>query len=328
MSLRPDESELRRLDLNLLPVFAALMRERSVTRAGQALFLSQPATSAALARLRAAFRDDLFVRNGTTLEPTLRAEALLAELAPALQAIAGALAGATPFDPATDARTFRLGWSDDVAIAAMPLLRRLRVTAPHCRLVIRAANFRTIPTMLESGEIGTAVGFMTMTDALPAATKQRVLRRGGYRVLRDAVSPGPVDLDAYCARPHVLITPRGDLRGFADEALEQLGRRRRVVFGLPDFGLLRRVLLGTDLLCTVSDALSDTLVDATTEGGLASDPLPFPSARESVVRMIWRAALDHDPAEMWLRAQVVEVLTQRRSINGVDALYPDDTLGR
>ena len=54
MPVHADQSGLRRLDLNLLPVFAALMRERSVTRAGQALFLSQPATSAALARLREA----------------------------------------------------------------------------------------------------------------------------------------------------------------------------------------------------------------------------------------------------------------------------------
>src|SRR5215207_5779674 len=96
MALQPDESGLRRLDLNLLPVFAALMRERSVTRAGQALFLSQPAASAALARLRAAFRDELLVRNGRALEPTPRAEALLAELEPALRAVAGAVAGATP----------------------------------------------------------------------------------------------------------------------------------------------------------------------------------------------------------------------------------------
>ena len=71
---------MRRLDLNLLPVFVALMRERSVTRAGRALSLSQPAASAALARLRAAFSDELFVRNGNALEPTPRAEALMAEL--------------------------------------------------------------------------------------------------------------------------------------------------------------------------------------------------------------------------------------------------------
>ena len=90
MALHPEESGLRRLDLNLLPVFVALMRERSVTRAGRALFLSQPAASAALARLRAAFGDELFVRNGNALEPTPRAEALMAELEPALRAVAGA----------------------------------------------------------------------------------------------------------------------------------------------------------------------------------------------------------------------------------------------
>ena len=61
-------------------VFVALMRERSVTRAGRALFLSQPATSAALGRLREALKDELLVRNGRTLEPTARATALMAEL--------------------------------------------------------------------------------------------------------------------------------------------------------------------------------------------------------------------------------------------------------
>ena len=176
-------------------------------------------------------------------------------------------------------------------------------------MVLRAANYRTIPTMLESGEIGTAVGFMS--DDLPATAKQRVLRRGGFRVLRDAASPGPVDLDGYCARPHVLVTPRGDLTGFADAALAKLGRSRGVVLGIPDFGLLRLVLRGTDLLCTVSDALADILVEAITGGGLASDPLPFPSTQESMVHMAWRAALDHDPAETWLRAQIAEMLARR-----------------
>jgi len=308
MSAHPEESGLRRFDLNLLPVFAALMRERSVTRAGQALFLSQPAASAALARLRAAFGDELFVRNGNRLEPTPRAEALMAELEPALRAMAGAVAGATPFEPATDARIFRIGCSEDVAIAAMPLLHRLREAAPNCRVVLRAANYRTIPAMLESGEIGTALGFMG--DDLPATAKQRVLRRGGFRVLRDPDSPGPVDLDSYCARPHALVTPRGDLTGWADAALARLGRSRRVVLGLPDFALLRRALVGTDLLCTVSDTLLEFLKDPVTKVGLASDPLPFPATAESVVRMAWRAVLDHDPGEAWLREQIVETFAR------------------
>ena len=84
-----------------------------------------------------------------------------------------------------------------------------------------------------------------------------------------------------------------------------------MVLGLPDFGLLRRVLRGTDLLCTVSDALADALVDSLTAFGLAVDPLPFPSPEETAVRMAWRAALDQDPAEMWLRARIAEALAPR-----------------
>ena len=305
MAHRNNVANLRSLDLNLLPIFIVLMRERSVTHAGESLFLSQSATSAALARLRDSLQDELFLRRGAVLEPTPRAHELLGELTPALQAIAVALASAMPFEPATDARIFRVGWTDNVTIAAMPLLDLLRQAAPHCRLVIRSANYVTIPAMLDSGEIGTAVGFMN--DDLPAMARQRVLRRGGFLLLRDAATAGPVTLDAYCARPHVLVTARGDLVGFADAALEKLGRSRQVVPGLPDFGLLGQVLSGSDLLCVVSDAQAESLIGSVNEHGLAADPLPFP-ARESITFMAWRGVLDQDPAEIWLRSQIVAVL--------------------
>jgi LysR family transcriptional activator of mexEF-oprN operon len=308
MSQHADESGLRRLDLNLLPVFAALMRERSVTRAGRALFLSQPATSAALGRLREALKDELLVRNGRTLEPTARATSLMAELEPCLNSLARTLGEATPFDPAADHRTFRVGCTDDVAVALLPVLTvRLRELAPRCDLVLRQADYRTIPRMLDSGEIGTAVAFMG--NDLPASAKQRVVRRGGFVVVRDAETPGPVDLDAYCARPHVLVTPQGDLHGFADAALEAVGRSRRVVLGLPDYGLVRRAILGTDLLCTVPDFLGEALVAS---GGSAADPVPFerPEVPQVEIRMAWRATVDHDPGEEWLRARIVEALAR------------------
>jgi LysR family transcriptional activator of mexEF-oprN operon len=296
-------SDLRQFDLNLLPVFVALMRERSVTRAGQMLFLSQPATSAALARLRAVFHDELFIRNGRVLEPTARAESLLGELAPALQMIAGAVAGAMPFDPAVDKRIFHIGCAADIALAAMPVLRSIRQAAPFCRLVLHAANFVNIPALLEAGQIGTALGFIG--DDLPALAKQRVLRRGGFRVLRDAASPGPVDLDMFCARPHILVTPRGDLHGFVDDILQRQGRTREVVAGVPDFALLPQILRGTSLLCTASDMLADVLLGAGHE--LAADIPPFPCP-PSVMHIAWRGALDHDPGEMWLRSQIVLAL--------------------
>jgi hypothetical protein len=61
------------LDLNLLRVFNAIMQERTLTRAGQRLGMSQPAMSHALARLRHMLKDDLFVRTPDGMCPTPRA---------------------------------------------------------------------------------------------------------------------------------------------------------------------------------------------------------------------------------------------------------------
>jgi LysR family transcriptional activator of mexEF-oprN operon len=308
MMRRLDESGLRQFDLNLLTLFSALMRERSVTRAGEAVFLSQPATSKALARLRAFFRDELFIRQGAVLEPTPRAEALMAQIGPLLQGMVGAIAGAVPFSPEVDARVFRIGMSEAVGMSIIPLLPHFREAAPHCRISIRAATYRTIPGMLESGEINTALGYV---EDLPATTKRRVLRRDGWVVLRDARTPGPVDLDAYCTRSHMLVTPRGDLTGTADEALEKLGRSRRVVLGVPDFGLMPQTLLGTELLCLVTGAVWEGMQALGWGERIAADPAPFP-CEEAVSSIAWRLAVDQDPGEAWLRAELVKGLAGRR----------------
>src|ERR1700675_391274 len=66
--------KLGAIDLNLLVVFDAIMRDRSVTRAGQRLSPSQPAMSHALTRLRHMLKDELFVRSPNGMVPTPRAE--------------------------------------------------------------------------------------------------------------------------------------------------------------------------------------------------------------------------------------------------------------
>ena len=88
----------RALDLNLLKVFEALMTEGSVTRAASALTMTQPAVSNALARLRNALGDPLFVRSGTGIRPTQRAVVLWEPIGEALENVRSALDGQV-FDP-------------------------------------------------------------------------------------------------------------------------------------------------------------------------------------------------------------------------------------
>ena len=63
-------NDLRRVDMNLLVIFEALMFEKNLTRVAEKLFMGQPAVSAALGRLRDLFDDPLLLRNGRGMEPT------------------------------------------------------------------------------------------------------------------------------------------------------------------------------------------------------------------------------------------------------------------
>ena len=103
---------LNSLDLNLIRVLDALLREHSVTRAGERIGLSQPAVSAALNRLRHALNDQLFVRQGNDMVPTPRAESLAEPIRVALGEIARVFEADGKFDPAKLDRVFTLLGAD------------------------------------------------------------------------------------------------------------------------------------------------------------------------------------------------------------------------
>ena len=289
-------------DLNLLATLVVLVEERSVTGAARRLNVSQPAVSGALARLRDVLRDEVLIRAGRVIEPTARATELAEAARPHLASLLEALAGAVPFDPARDARVFRLGCTDAVAFALLPALSpRLRSQAPRCDLVLRIGDYRTLPGMLETGEAGTVAGWLR--DDPPATARVRVLRHAPWVLLRDASTPAIAgNLDAYCARPHALVTPYGDLAGHVDRLLADDGRSRRVSLGVTAFAMLLAAVPGSDLLATVPDFVAVRLAAL---GGLAAEPSPV-SLPPVTNTLAWRAVLDRDPAESWFRRAVIE----------------------
>ncbi len=166
-----NRNDLRRVDMNLLVLFEALMIERNLTRVGEKLFITQPTVSAALARLRELFDDPLLIRNGRAMEPTPRAMQIFTELGPAMDVISSAISRARAFDPANGCNVFRLGLSDDAEFGLFPaLLQALREEAPQISVVVRRANFLLMPGLLASGEISVGVSY---TTDLPATAKRR-----------------------------------------------------------------------------------------------------------------------------------------------------------
>ncbi|QNG38841.1 LysR family transcriptional regulator [Geodermatophilaceae bacterium NBWT11] len=123
------------LDLNLLVSLDALLHQRSVTRAAQQVGLSQPALSAALARLRRHFGDDLLVRVGNENRLTPLAEQLQSQSRLALQSVHRVFTAQPAFDPASSTREFTLLLSDYcVAVLGSALTELLGQEAPGARL--------------------------------------------------------------------------------------------------------------------------------------------------------------------------------------------------
>jgi DNA-binding transcriptional LysR family regulator len=131
-----NRNDLRRVDMNLLVVFEALMIERNLTRVGEKLFITQPTVSAALARLRDLFDDPLLIRSGRAMEPTPRAMQIFNELGPAMDVISAAISRARsstrPAAATCSAWACRTTPSSACSRPCKPCAKRRRTSAWWC----------------------------------------------------------------------------------------------------------------------------------------------------------------------------------------------------
>lgn len=296
--------DIRAVDLNLLVIFDAMARLRSVNRAAEAVGLSQPATSAALARLRLLFGDPLFVRAGAQMRPTPRA----LELAPAVhgvvETISTRILQQASFDPLLAERSFTILTPDIGEIAFIPpVLRRLRRDAPQVRLHAVSMPRKAAAEALETGVAELAVGFFP--DLRKAGFFQQGLFRTSYSCIVCASNKelgARLTLKQYLAAPHVVVRPEGREHAF-DKLLEDKGHHRRVMLELSHFMSLLAILPGSDLVATVPDDIA-TAVERHIKVRRIALPLRAPVIE---VQQFWHRRLQHDPANQWLRGVFHEV---------------------
>lgn len=151
--------DLSSIDLNLLVAFEVLFEERSVTAAAQRLYLGQPATSAALGRLRTLFQDELFIRIGREMQPTAKALEIAPSISVALQQIRQTLESSRTFDPKTSQHTFAIGSSDYTSYVVVPkLLEVCRQVAPNINFRLIGFEKDGVGDLLEQREIDVALG--------------------------------------------------------------------------------------------------------------------------------------------------------------------------
>jgi DNA-binding transcriptional LysR family regulator len=292
------EMNLRRVDLNLLVIFDALMRERNVTRAADKVGLSQPAFSNALSRLRAFFEDDLFLRGPDGMRPTARALELGEQVHEALAAIDAAL-DPVSFDPATAHRAFNVETNDYVVTAFFPaLMQLLRKEAPGVDIRVTPQTGRSFER-LDAQEIDLAIS--AFGDP-PERFGVEALSRDGYGVVMRKNHPlaeEKLSIARYAGAIHVLVTPRGDPRGFVDEQLAEKGVTRRVGLAVNQFASALPIVAGSDLIATLP--LRIAMIGAKRFGLVLKDAPVLPPRGFQEVQMIWHKRLGAHPANTWLR---------------------------
>jgi len=299
-------------DLNLLRVFDALMRERSATRAGEKIGLSQPAISAALSRLRHSLGDQLFVRLGNEMVPTPRADAIAEAVRRTLKNLEDVLVDRGDFDPASAERTFTLRGADFFSIYLMPeLFVTVRRQAPSVRLRFLDSGHGDLSSLLQEGsvdvvldrpfDLGAWISSAKLFDSPFAIIAARSNREIGERAIKHgAVLP----MDLFCGLPHAIRSTDGTMTGVVDDALLRSGHKRNIVLALPHFHAVAAAVARGELIAAVPQQLAEAVAD---ELGLSIFRPPF-DVPVPEIKMYWHSRHDNDPPQVWLRKAVLDAV--------------------
>lgn len=302
---------LRRLDLNLLPVFDALLRHRSVTAAAGELAMSPSALSHALSRLRESLGDELFVRTGNAMQPTAYAEALAAPVTAALEALTLGLGEARGFDPATSERTFVLAATDYTAFAVLPpLMRRLQQAAPRLRCKVMYSSGRASSEELAAGRIDFGIGYeedpITPAPGIESfdwlSDDYVVIAAQNHPVIRHAIT-----LEQYLAARHAVVTPWNESSGYIDKVLEKIGHQRDVALHLPSVLAAPFVIGGSELVMTVPRQAALALREAAAINIMAA---PFAIPRYTV-KVYGHVRHSRTAAHRWMKDLLMGIRTPR-----------------
>ena len=295
------------LDLNLLRAFDAVLRDGSVTAAGDRLGLSQPAMSNALSRLRRLLDDPLFVRTPSGMRPTPFAQRLAAPVRQALDLIQTALAQQAAFDPRTSQRSFRLQLSDVGEIVFLPaLLERLEREAPRVRVETGQLPQDEVSDALAAGEIDLAVGFL---PELSAGVVSKRLFRDRYVCLVRADHPrigSRITLAQFLAASHLLVSARGSAHEIVEQTLRNKGLARRIALRVPHFTVVPMILARTDHMVIVPEGLMRAIARFGRFKSL-KPPVDIPALD---VKVHWHERFDQDPGIAWLRDVLLDLYAE------------------
>jgi DNA-binding transcriptional LysR family regulator len=293
---------ISRIDLNLFVVFDAIYTEGGITRASEALKLTQPAVSHALGRLRDLVDDPLFVRKGHGMSPTPVARELIGPVRRAIGEIEGSLSQLSHFDPLTSQREFKIGMRPIVESATIPeLMLQIRDAAPSIQISSVHHNRADFQTNLTTGTLAAVVDILlplthNIHNQRLAGGKMVVVARKDHPVVQ-----GHISLESYLDQDHILASSRVMGPGMEDMELFRLGLQRRIKLRCQHYWTACKVVSTSNLLLTMPEHYARFANEP-----LANQLIPFPMEMTAHdIFLYWHASAENDQANRWLRDNII-----------------------
>ncbi len=295
---------ISKMSLVELRVFQAILDNRSITAAAETLGVSQSKVSKQLKLMRSWFRDELFVRTGSGMEATSKAEAL----APSVKALIHQfelLDTETQFDPLDIERNLVISTTDEVEHFLLPkLIKRIATDSPQSRLIFRVLERDYAAKQLEFGNVDLVI---TPNWHIPEHLKQKLVYADDFVVLFRKGHPlehQKLELKKYLSARHLMVSPLGTVVGPIDEALAALDHRRTVSVATPYFMNVTDALLNSDLMTTIQRRAATELANV---HPLVQKELPIRVPPVNYF-LFWHKRYDKDAVNCWLRQIIHEIL--------------------
>ena len=300
---------MRHQEISLLVIFDAIMTEGSITRAADQLELTQPAVSNALSRMRQAWNDELFIKDGRNIQPTIYAQNLWKRVRNPLIELEEAV-DIEGFDPATAKRTFRIAAADTIIDTAWgPLRKIIEEQAPNINLHAVPYTISNGIELLDNAEVDLVVGALldsneTICSEYLYSPCYTCVMRPNHRLTQSELT-----LEEFANSDHLLVSLSGEASGFTDEVLAQYGLSRRVAMTVNHFSAVPKLISQSDLIAIVP---SSTLEESIFSGELAVVQPPIQITSKQV-NNYWHKRQDTDKGLTWLRTHMSRIIKEHAS---------------
>ena len=292
------------VDLNLLIVFDAVMRERNVTRASKRIGMTQPAVSNALNRLRHLAKDDLFIRTSEGVVPTARAISLAPPIRQAINLVENAF-DPSSFDPKKSDDTFNIAISNYTAsIIFPPLAEILEKKAPNINIRSKQLGDVDLLRELEAANIDFIIAGQQLIEGKKFISSPLyeedfvcVMRKNHPLGVKNQLTA-----KEFAAAKHLMVATTGKAFGFVDYLLETKGLKRRVAMTINQFLVAPSIIRKSDMILTCSRRVAERFKLE----GVKILPIPL-ITNPLKLKIIWHQRADSNPGNKWLRGKIIDI---------------------